>query len=312
MVAVRAYIPPTAPTPAAAAATPAAATPVARDLALAATDGVPLVATHVAPLGPARGAVLIAPAMGVPQRYYATFAAWLAARGFHALTFDYRGSGRSRRGSLRAVDADLVTWARRDATAALRQLQDLAPGLPLTWIGHSLGGQLVPFVPDHRELARIITVAAGSGYWRDNSPALRRKVWLLWYLAVPLTTPLWGYFPGRALGMVGDLPRGVIRQWRRWCLDPGYAVGAEGQAVAELFERVRTPITALSFTDDEMMSARSIDGLHRAFRGAAVTHVRLAPGDVGRARLGHFGWFRDEHAPLWDQVVAPHLAAAPR
>jgi len=40
--------------------------------------------------------------------------------------------------------------------------------------------------------------------------------------------------------------------------------------------------------------------------------VRLAPGDVGRARLGHFGWFRDEHAPLWDQVVAPHLAAAPR
>ena len=307
MVAVRAYV------PSAPAITPAApAAPAPRDLELSATDGVPLAATHVAPVGPARGAALFAPALGVPQRYYAAFAAWLAARGFHALTFDYRGSGRSRRGSLRAVDADLITWARRDATAALRHLQDLAPGLPLTWIGHSLGGQLVPFVPDHGELARIITVAAGSGYWRDNGPALRRKVWLLWYLAAPLATSLVGYFPGRALGMVGDLPRGVIRQWRRWCLDPGYAVGAEGRAVAELFERVRTPITALSFTDDEMMSARSIDGLHGAFRGAAVTHVRLAPADVGRARRGHFGWFRDEHAPLWDDVVAPHLATAAR
>lgn len=307
MVAVHALHPPpphTAPTP-----PRTAPPPVVTALTLPAIDGVPLAATHVAPAGPARGAVLIAPAMGVPQRFYRAFAGWLGARGFHALTFDYRGTGGSRQGPLRAVDADLVTWARRDATAALRHLQDLAPGQPLAWIGHSLGGQLVPFVPDHRELARIVTVAAGSGYWRDNSPALRRKVWLLWYVAAPLLTPLVGYFPGRALGMVGDLPRGVIRQWRRWCLDPGYAIGAEGGAVAELFDRVTTPITAVSFTDDEMMSARSIEVLHAGFRRAPVTHVRLAPAEVGRDRLGHFGWFRDEHAPLWDRVILPVLAA---
>lgn len=310
MVAVGSFAPPIAP-PSPRPAPPAA---VSVDLTLAAVDGEPLAATHVLPTGPARGAVLIAPAMGVAQRYYHPFATWLAGRGFHALTFDYRGMGRSRRGSLRAVDADLITWARRDATAALRHLQDLAPALPLTWVGHSLGGQLVPFVPDHRELAQIITVAAGSGYWRHNSPALRRKVWLLWYLLAPVATPVCGYFPGRALGMVGDLPRGVIRQWRRWCLDPGYAVGAEGAAVAELFHRVTTPITAVSFTDDEMMSDRSIAGLHAAFASAPQTHVRLAPADVGRDRLGHFGWFRAEHAPLWDRVIAPVLAtaAAPR
>src|SRR2546421_711925 len=81
----------------------------------------------------------------------------------------------------------------------LRALQDRRPDLPLTWIGHSLGAQIVPFVPDHRELARVITIAAGSGYWRDNVAALRPKVWLLWYVLTPLITPVFGYFPGKRL-----------------------------------------------------------------------------------------------------------------
>jgi len=32
------------------------------------------------------------PATGVPQAYYAKFAAYLAERGFKVLTFDYRGA----------------------------------------------------------------------------------------------------------------------------------------------------------------------------------------------------------------------------
>ena len=263
---------------------------------LAAIDGVPLSARHYAPTGPARGAVVIASAMGVPQTFYAKLATWLAARGYHALTFDYRGAGESRHGSLRGLEADIVTWGRFDATAALRALQDRAPGVPLTWIGHSLGGQLVPFVPDHRELARIITVAAGSGYWRDNAPALRRKVWLLWFVVAPLAVPLFGYFPGRALRMVGDLPRGVIEQWRRWCLDPDYAAGAEPGAQG-LFAKVTTPIMSLSFTDDEMMSEQSIAVLHAAYSNAPMTLRRYAPAELGEERIGHFGFFRNP--ALW-------------
>ena len=58
-----------------------------------------------------------AAAMGVPQSFYAAFARWLAAEGFHAATFDYRGMGRSRRGSLRDVEADILTWAEQDTAA---------------------------------------------------------------------------------------------------------------------------------------------------------------------------------------------------
>ena len=280
-------------------------------LEIAAIDGVPLAARYFAPAGPARGAAIVVPAMGVPQAFYAAFAGWLAELGLHVLTFDYRGIGLSRAGSLRDVGVDVVGWARLDATAVLRALQDRAPGLPITWIGHSLGAQLIPFVPDHRELAKILMLAAGSGYWRDNAAPVRRKVWLLWYGVAPLVTPLFGYFPGKRLRMVGDLPAGVIRQWRRWCLDPEYAVGAEGSAVRELFARVTTPVTSISFTDDEMMSERSTAALHGFYTGAPVAHRRVSPGELGVPRIGHFGGFRAAmRAPLWDAVVRPEIALA--
>ncbi|WP_377157171.1 hypothetical protein ACFJIX_01380 [Roseateles sp. UC29_93] len=41
----------------------------------------------------AKAGLLIAPAMGVEQRYYAAFARWMAEQGWLVLSFDYRGIG---------------------------------------------------------------------------------------------------------------------------------------------------------------------------------------------------------------------------
>jgi predicted alpha/beta hydrolase len=262
---------------------------------------------YEAAAGKPRGAVLIAPAMGVSQRFYAPLAGWLARRGFTVMTFDYRGSGDSRTAPLREVRTDVIGWGEHDAAAALRELEDSAPDMPITWIGHSLGGQLVPFV-DHARLAKIITIGVGSGYWKENAQPLRRKVWLFWWVMAPLLTPMFGYFPGRALGMVGDLPRGVIEQWRRWCLDPDYCVGAEGETVRARFDAVTAPLTSISFTDDEMMSAANISSLHGFYRNAPRSMKRLAPFDHGLARVGHFGFFRPEIGRvLWVSQLAPEL-----
>src|SRR5690606_35281377 len=138
-------------------------------------DSVKLAATLFSPEGKAQGAVLIVPAMGVRQVFYAHFAAWLANQGFHVLTFDFRGIGSSLRGSLADEKADIMTWAKHDAAAALEYLSGVAGALPITWIGHSLGGQIVPFVPNNSRAKKIITVATGNGYWKHNAPQLRRK-----------------------------------------------------------------------------------------------------------------------------------------
>jgi predicted alpha/beta hydrolase len=173
---------------------------------IAAADGYRLCARLFLPSTVATGAVLLVPAMGVPQSHYTALARWLAERGYAAATFDYRGTGRSRPPRLRGLSADILDWARLDCDAVLTALEAQAPGRPLSWIGHSLGGQILPFVPGHQRLAKAILIASGNGYWRQNAAPLRRRVWLLWYLIAPLAVSLAGYFPGRRLRMVGELP----------------------------------------------------------------------------------------------------------
>lgn len=256
------------------------------------------------------GVVLIAPAMGVPQRFYTDFANWLAGQGYLAVTFDYLGMGRSRRMPLRQLNVDILDWGRHGCSAVLAAAAEVAGGLPLYWIGHSVGAQILPLVDGHERLTRIVTIAAGSGYWRENSPQIRNKAWLLWHGLAPVLTAVAGYFPGGRIGAVGDLPAGVIRQWRRWCLHPQYLVGVEGEPVRQAFAAVRTPLTSLSFSDDEMMSARNTESLHGFYSSAPKTMQRIAPAEIGATRIGHFGFFRRQFADsLWTRHLLPELVA---
>jgi predicted alpha/beta hydrolase len=283
-----------------------AATP----LQFTAADGFELHGVLHAPAAAPRCGVLIAPAMGVPAGYYADFAAWLAAQGALVLTFDYRGMGASRPArharSLKGLQADVLTWAERDAAAALEALAARLPssGTPIHWLGHSLGGQILGLVPNRARVASMVTVGCGSGYWRENARPLRRTVWWLWFVVVPLALPLFGYFPGRALRKVGDLPHGVMAQWRRWCLHREYLM-AEGEGVRRQYAGVNAPILSLSFTDDEFMSARNTESIHAFYAGAPRTMKRIAPHEVGAERIGHFGFFRRRfETTLWPQVAA--------
>jgi predicted alpha/beta hydrolase len=219
------------------------------------------------------------------------------------VTFDYRGIGRSRRGSLRQLRADVLTWAEQDTGAMVAFLRERASGKPLLWVGHSLGGQILPLVPGHEHVEAMVTVAAGSGYWRDYAPGLKRVAPLLWFVIVPLAIPLAGYFPGRMLRMIGDVPAGVMRQWRSWCLDPDYLFGVMPTAVREHYAALKLPLLSLSFTDDEYLSERNIQSLHGFYAGAARDMRRISPADIGAPGIGHFGFFRRRfESSLWPRA----------
>ena len=176
-------------------------------------------------------AVLIVPAMGVPQRFYADFANWLVGQGHAVMSFDYRGVGESRpahmRHSLRGLKADVNVWAEQDTAAALAWLDAALPAAtPIHWLGHSLGGQIFGMVPNRERVSRVVTIGVGTGYWLHQTLKVRSYVWWLWFVVAPLAMKLHGYFPGKRLRKIGDLPLGVMAQWRRACLDRDYLVGA--------------------------------------------------------------------------------------
>lgn len=264
-----------------------------------------------------RSAVLIVPAMGVPQRFYADFAEALAGQGHAVMSFDYRGMGESRppqmKHSLRGLPADITTWAEQDTAAALSWLDgQVGRSTAIHWVGHSLGGQIFGMVPNRARVASVVTIGVGTGYWLRQAPIVRSYVWWLWYVVAPLALKWHGYFPGKRLRKVGDLPLGVMQQWRRACLDRDYLVGVGGDKLRADYAAVTTPMLSLSFTDDEYMSARNTADMHAFYAAAPREMRRIAPQDVGVKRIGHFGFFRRHFATsLWPQVMqwlAPQVA----
>jgi predicted alpha/beta hydrolase len=252
----------------------------------------------------ARGVVVVGPAMGVPQTFYFDFARWLAAHGWTALTFDHRGIGHSLDRPLRGHPATLTDWMREDWEAVLAHAHALAGGRTLAIVGHSLGAQLPAVAESARHVDAMVTVAGGSGHVRGFGPRMRPFFALLTHVIAPASIRVAGYFPGRRLGIIGDLPAGVMHQWRRWCRHPDYLLAHEPGA-REAYARAAFPILSLSFTDDAMMPQVNVDTLQAHFRSAPREVRRISPREAGARAIGHVGFFRRRFADtLWPPVLA--------
>ncbi len=277
-----------------------------KNLTITATGGAQIALRVYEPAATPQGSVVVGGAMGVRQDFYAPFAQWLAGQGWRVTTFDYRGSGDSLpdtpHGTLRGYRADLFDWT-RDYEAAIAHAHAALPDAPLYLLGHSLGAQLPGLLNNQHLVSGLLSVAAGSGYWRENAPQLKRIVPYFWFVLVPLATRLCGYFPGKKLKKVGDLPAGVILQWRKWCLNPRYSVGAEGETARQGYANARFPVLALSVTDDELMTLQGTRSLMSLYENAPTQVQRIAPADLSVRRIGHFGPFRSEHQKL----LWPHI-----
>ena len=263
------------------------------EITLTASDGYRIGA---ATFGDAGKPVLIMPATGVPQSYYAKFAAYLAERGFRVLTFDYRGIGRSKNGDLRKMQARMRDWALLDAAAALDHLAS-----EVLVVGHSFGGQALGLLEAQR-IRGALFVGAQSGYW-GNWPALAKLwMWPTTYIGLDAATKLFGYFPGSRLGFGEDLPPGVAAEWAAWCRHPTYLVGALG--VEDTYARVRAPIRAYAISDDPFGPLLAVQALGRLYPNARWETRRLAPGDLGVGSIGHFGFFRERFRDsLWREAA---------
>ncbi len=267
-----------------------------QEIRVDARDGHALSARTYQPVEAPRRAMLIAGAMGVPQRFYEGFATWLADQGVAVITFDWRGVGASAPPSLRGFKASITDWATQDLPAMVDELRQRWPGLPATYLGHSLGGQLFGWLDNASVFDRVLTVAAGNGYWRLNAKAVRSRAPLLWWVLAPIGIALAGYFPGKRLKVIDDVPAAAMWQWRKWCLHPDY-LACEGPEMVARYASVSTPIRAIVMDDDELLSPAGVRDLYRLYSTAPVTFESPAPAAFGLKRIGHFGFFKSSGTP---------------
>jgi hypothetical protein len=150
-----------------------------------------------------RPAVVLCAATGVAARYYGRYAAWLASHGLPVLTFDYRGIGASRYGSLRGLRATKHDWGALDTDAAIRQLAALYPQRTRVGVGHSIGGFCLGLAPSNVLLSRLLLVGSQYAYWPDYAPAHRFGYFMRWHVLMPLLAATFGYFPGKTPRLAG-------------------------------------------------------------------------------------------------------------
>jgi predicted alpha/beta hydrolase len=270
-------------------------------VALACADGQRLQGHFFAARGNAAAApVLISPATGVRQQFYWRFADWLAAQGHPTLVFDYRGIGLSLEGRLADSRARLADWGRLDQAAALQWLLVRTNAAQAVLVGHSAGAQMIGLLPNHDRIARVVGVAASTGWFGGMRPGFGLKARLALRLLVPLGTRLKGYAPTAWLGLGENLPAQVGLQWGQWCAAGGYATNAvrAGQA-ADFHAQVRAPIVVLHAEDDDIATPATVRDLLRTLPGSPRATLRVRPGDHGLRGIGHLDWFRQSHRALW-------------
>ncbi|MBL8513171.1 MAG: alpha/beta hydrolase [Betaproteobacteria bacterium] len=263
--------------------------------------GTPTLTWHE-PSGDARAVLVIAPAMGTRQDYYAPFADYLASRGILVGTFDYRDSGFNQPANLAASVVTMRDW-HHDLDAAIDAAAKRAPDVPRIVCGHSLGGQLLGVIRNRQSVDAMMTVASGTGYWRHN-PRMFFRLLYLWFFAMPVYTRAFGYFPGRRFGKVGDLPKHIALAWSRWCRHPEYLLGDAAMREIAGYHEVSAPVLSFSFSDDTYIPKPAIEQLHGWFTGAQVTCRHLTPPEAGAKSVGHFGFFKlgHDHA-LWREAA---------
>jgi predicted alpha/beta hydrolase len=114
---------------------------------------------------------------------------------------------------------------------------------------------------------------------------------------MPAITALCGFFPGKWLGWLEDLPPGVALEWslRRRRVELSWPMAERADLIGRL-AAVTAPILAVTTSDDPFATPAAIRRTLGYYRAAKPIPILLEPADLDVAALGHFGLFNARHA----------------
>lgn len=274
---------------------------------IAAADAMPLDAILFTPDdGPLKAAVMFNAGTAIPKEFYQRFVQHLAEHGYAVVLYDYRGVGGSRPASLRGFEAYLRDWGELDMVGMLEWLDKRYPVLPKFIVAHSMGGQLVGLMRNHELASGIFMVASSIGYWRWMSGLLFQYFCAaIWFVYVPLASRLFGYVPIKVIRQGEDLPTGIAREWAAWCRRKNYLADFFGVTIKHpRYQDVRVPIRVIGLSDDNIANSRTVPAMMAYYKNASIDISYIAPAELKRKRIGHFGFFSVLHKDtLWQYAL---------
>lgn len=252
------------------------------------------------PEGTIKGAVMIAPATGIKQQFYANFATYLQQNGFAVITFDNSGIGQSLKGSIKNSKANLQSWGEQDMPAVLEQLQKTFPNTHYHLIGHSAGGQLVGLMHNATQLSSLFNFACSSGKLTNMRLAYQVKAHFFMSGVIPVSNALFGHTKSQWFGMGEPLPKGVAQQWQKWCNAQGYVKSAFGNTVFQHFyNELAMPSLWINASDDDIANNDNVADMLSVFPKLNAQTLHLTPSEYNLKDIGHMKFFSKRSAALW-------------
>lgn len=263
-------------------------------------DQYAIAATIYTPQEALKGAILIGPATGIQRQFYASFAAFLAEKGYGVITFDNRGIGGSLIGNVSESDASLQCWGEKDMPAVLEQLKTTFPNTKYHLIGHSAGGQLVGLMHNAKDFTSIFNFASSYGQLKNMNRTYAIKAHFFMNFFIPLSNTLFGHTKSQWLGMGEPLPKVVAQQWREWCNSEGYVKASFGKTVhTHLYDDLSTPSMWVNAADDEIAIDENVEDMLSVFTKINAETLTLSAGDYALDEIGHMKFFSRKSQVLW-------------
>lgn len=270
-----------------------------------ASDGYMLAGLWAIPVAEHKGTIIINSATGVKKEFYLRFAQYLVQNGYKVLLYDYRGIGESAPASLKGFTAYMHEWGTKDMNGALRFVVKEKGIDKVTWIGHSVGAQLMGLLEQRHIITKVIAINASTGYWNYFTFPYNYMVLSLWMFAGPLLTKLYGYAPMNKIGWGEPLPSGVYYEWRKWCLSKSHFTEFLKEHTRQaIFTDFTAPITAIHTSDDYIANKKTVPALLDFYPASTHKIICIKPSDHGVAAIGHTGIFRRKHEKtIWPLLV---------
>lgn len=274
-------------------------------LIIEASDGYQLSALHAQPVIDPLGHIVISSATGVKKEFYINFADFLVQEGYTVLLFDYRGIGESAPLNLKTSDAFMHEWGTKDMNAVLNYLVYKKGATGIIWVGHSVGAQLIGFLHQHQHIGRVVAINSALGHWRYFPFPMKQLIWFLWYIVGPSMIRFYGYGTMKKIGWGENLPRNVLLEWRKWCLNRKYFTSLiQKKLGADKFYHFKAPLISVYTSDDFIANDITVPLMVNFFPNSPSAVFKLAVENYTSSKVGHTGVFRKKFRQnLWPVLL---------
>lgn len=249
------------------------------------------------------GVVIILPATGVLQKFYANLSTFLLQHNYTVYTFDFSGIGKSKNKPLTKFDTSLSNWVLNDAESVFKYVKGLHPSIDINCIGHSLGGQLLGLIPSNKIIKNTILVTAPTNHYSFWDGHHKIRVFFNWFVIFPFFSTFFKYFPSKTFTKMENLPKSMAKEFYKWSQEKDFYLSPK-IAIEKKHYQITNKLTSYSSESDKFASKKAVDWLTNQYKNATIIRKHLSPKSYNVKSIGHFGFFNKKFEnTIWKEFL---------